>query len=94
MKKVWTILGVLLLVAAASALTYAITVTELKALFQGASGFVAIGASYIVNLRCVQSLLPAAVVMADGETVPVPRRLRSEVKQQYFDFYTREATGQ
>ena len=28
MKKVWTILGVLLLVAAASALTYAVTVTE------------------------------------------------------------------
>lgn len=69
------------------------TLTELKALFQGASGFVTIGASYIVNLRCVQSLLPAAVVMAGGETVPVPRRLRSEVKQQYFDFYTREATG-
>ena len=70
------------------------TLTELKALLLNTDGFVAIGASYIVNLRCVQSLLPAAVVMADGETVPVPRRLRSEVKQQYFDFYTREATGQ
>ena len=31
MKKVWTILGVLLLVAVASALTYAVTVTELEA---------------------------------------------------------------
>ena len=70
------------------------TLTELKALLLNTDGFVAIGASYIVNLRCVQSLLPAAVVMADAETVPVPRRLRSEVKQQYFDFYTREATGQ
>ena len=69
------------------------TLTELKALFQGASGLVAIGASYIVNLRCVQSVLPAALAMANGDTVPVPRRLRSEVKQQYFDFYTREATG-
>ena len=69
------------------------TLTELKKRFRGASGFAALGASYIVNLRCVQSLLPAAVVMADGETVPVPRRLRSEVKQQYFDFYTKEATG-
>ena len=69
------------------------TLTELKALFQGASGLVAIGASYIVNLRCVQSVLPAALAMVNGETVPVPRRLRSEVKQQYFDFYTREATG-
>ena len=69
------------------------TLTELKKRFRGASGFAALGASYIVNLRCVQSLLPAAVVMVDGETVPVPRRLRSEVKQQYFDFYTKEATG-
>ncbi|MCI6041345.1 MAG: LytTR family DNA-binding domain-containing protein [Clostridiales bacterium] len=69
------------------------TLTELKELFRDASGFVAIGASYIVNLRCVQSVLPAALAMANGETVPVPRRLRSEVKQQYFDFYTREATG-
>ncbi len=69
------------------------TLTELKELFQGVNGFVTVGASYIVNLRCVQSLLPTTAVMANGETIPVPRRLRSEVKQQYFDFYTREATG-
>ena len=43
------------------------TLTELKTLLLNTDGFVAIGASYIVNLRCVQSLLPAAVVMADGE---------------------------
>lgn len=70
------------------------TLTELKELFQSVSGFVAVGASYIVNLRCVQSLLSTAVVMVNGETIPVPRRLRGEVKQQYFDFYTKEATGQ
>ena len=68
------------------------TMTDLKELFQGASGFVAVGASYIVNLRCVQSLLSTTVVMSNGEIIPVPRRLRSEVKQQYFDFYIKEAT--
>lgn len=68
------------------------TLTELKELFQGVSGFVTVGASYIVNLRCVQRVLPTALEMTDGEAIPVPRRLRSEVKQQYFDFYTKEAT--
>lgn len=70
------------------------TMTEFRALFQNISGFAAIGASYIVNLRCVQSILPTALEMTNSETVPVPRRLRSEVKKQYFDFYTKEATGQ
>ena len=69
------------------------TMTELKVLFQNASGFAVVGASYVVNLRCVQSLLPTTVVMTDGATIPVPRRLRGEIKQQYFNFYTREATG-
>lgn len=68
------------------------TLTELKELFQGVSGFVTVGASYIVNLRCVQRVLPTALEMTDGEAIPVPRRLRSEFKQQYFDFYTKEAT--
>ena len=68
------------------------TLTELKELFQGVSGFVTVGASYIVNLRCVQRVLPTALEMTDGEAIPVPRRLRSEVKQQYFDFYTKETT--
>ena len=68
------------------------TLTELKERFQGIIGFTAVGASYIINLRCVQTLLPTVVVMADGTTIPVPRRLRGEVKQQYFDFYTKEAT--
>lgn len=67
------------------------TLTELKELFQGVSGFMVVGASYIVNLRCVQRVLSAALEMTGGETIPVPRRLRSEVKQQYFDFYTGEA---
>ena len=68
------------------------TLTELKEHFQEVKGFAAIGASYIVNLRCVQRVLPNALEMSGGEKIPVPRRLRSQVKQQYFDFYTKEAT--
>lgn len=77
-----------------SCLKTRMTLTELKELFQGVSGFVSVGASYIVNLRCTQSVLPTTLEMVNGETIPVPRRLRSEVKQQYFDFYTKEATRQ
>lgn len=69
------------------------TLTELRVLFQNLSGFAAVGASYIVNLRCVQSLFPTVLEMVTGETIPIPRRLRSQLKKQYFDFYTREATG-
>lgn len=70
------------------------TMAELKQLFKGASGFAVVGASYIVNLRCVQRVLSSVLEMTGGETIPVPRRLRGVLKQQYFDFYTREATRQ
>lgn len=68
------------------------TLTELKELFRDVSGITTVGASYIVNLRCVQSLLQTTLRMTNGEIIPVPRRLRSELKKQYFDFYTKEAT--
>ena len=67
------------------------TLTELKGLFRDIDGFVPVGASYIVNLRCVQSLLETTLEMANGDIIPVPRRLRGEVKRAYFAFYTREA---
>lgn len=63
------------------------TLTEFKELFQGDSGFVLVGASYVVNLRYVQSLLPTSLKMTNGEVIPVPRRRRAELKKQYFDFY-------
>lgn len=68
------------------------TLTAFKDVFQAVSGFVTVGASYIVNLRCVQSLLETTLEMANGDRIPVPRRLRGELKKQYFDFYTKEAT--
>lgn len=69
------------------------TLTKLKNLFLNVSGFMPVGASYIINLRCVQSVLQTTILMENGESIPVPRRLRSEVTKQYFDFYTEEAMG-
>lgn len=65
----------------------------MRQLFQQVSGFAAVGASYLVNLRCVQSILETTLEMTNADQIPVPRRLRGELKKQYFDFYTKEATG-
>ena len=67
------------------------TLANMKNLFQNVKGFISVGASYIVNLRCVQSVLQTGLFMTNGQTVPVPRRLRNDVKEQYFDFYREEA---
>lgn len=64
---------------------------DIKDLFHNVKGFLSVGASYVVNLRCVQSILQSELVMTNGQRIPVPRRLRSEVKEQYFDFYREEA---
>ena len=67
------------------------TLTDIKNLFQDVKGFISVGASYIVNLRCVQSILQTELIMINGQNIPVPRRLRNDVKEQYFDFYREEA---
>ena len=70
------------------------TLTELRTLFlEKTNAFIAVGASYIINLNHVKSLLAAELEMSNGDLIPVPRRLRGETKKLYFDFYTREATG-
>ena len=68
------------------------TLTTLKNLYSNVSGFMTVGASYIINLRCVQSVQQTTILMENGESIPVPRRLRSELRKQYFDFYIEEAT--
>ena len=67
------------------------SLADMKNLLSEAHGFVPVGASYIVNLRCVQSILQTELIMINGQNIPVPRRLRNEVKEQYFDFYREEA---
>lgn len=69
-----------------------LALTEMKEYMQGISGFSMVGASYLVNLRCVQCVLSTTLQMANGDVIPVPRRLRGELKKQYFDFYTKEVT--
>lgn len=64
---------------------------DMKNLFHGVKGFISVGASYIVNLRCVQSILQTEIIITNGQNIPVPRRLRNDVREQYFDFYREEA---
>lgn len=68
------------------------SLTDIKDALPEAKGFVSVGASYIVNLRCVQSVLQTELVMTNGKSIPVPRRCRNDIKEQYFRFYLEEAT--
>lgn len=65
---------------------------EIKALCHDVKGFISVGASYIVNLRCVQSILQTELILINGQRIPIPRRLRNDVKEQYFSFYIEEVT--
>ena len=67
------------------------TLTDIKNLFKDVSGFISVGASYIVNLRCVQSVLKTELIMINGQNIPVPRRLRNDIREEYFNFYREEA---
>lgn len=67
------------------------SLADIRNLFDNAGGFIPVGASYIVNLRCVQSVLQSELIMTNGASIPVPRRLRNEVREKYFDFYAKEA---
>lgn len=69
------------------------TLKEVRELIKEIDGFIAVGVSYIVNLRFVQSVSEGTLIMTNGDKVPIPRRLRASVKALYFDFYTKEATG-
>lgn len=64
---------------------------DMKTILYNVDGFISVGASYIVNLRCVQSILQTELVMTNGQNIPVPRRLRNDVRELYFDFYREEA---
>ncbi len=69
------------------------TLADMKSLFDNVKGFISVGASYIVNLRCVQSILQTELIMVNGQNIPIPRRLRNDVKEWYFDFYREEAVS-
>ena len=69
------------------------TLADMKSLFDNVKGFISVGVSYIVNLRCVQSILQTELIMVNGQNIPIPRRLRNDVKEWYFDFYREEAVS-
>lgn len=64
---------------------------DIKNAVSAAEGFISVGASYIVNLRCVQSVLQTELVIINGQSIPIPRRHRNDVRQNYFNFYMEEA---
>ncbi len=65
--------------------------TQLQETIMGKKCMTMCGSSYIVNLNHVRGFSGTDLVMDDGTLIPVPRRCRSEIKQEYFDFYLNEA---
>lgn len=71
-------------------LTSWLSVREVEELVLGKKGFVRCGGSFIVNLSHVRSL-SQGLVMDDGSVIPIPRRLRTSLKEAYVDYYLKEA---
>lgn len=71
-------------------LTSWLSAREVEALVLGKKGFVKCGGSFIVNLSHVRCL-STGFVMDDGTLIPIPRRLRSSLKDAYVDYYLKEA---
>lgn len=58
----------------------------------GEKGFMAVGASYIVNMRFARNLNGDGLFMVTGDFIPVPRRVKTQVKKAYFDYYAGEVS--
>lgn len=72
-------------------LTARLTAAQLQDCLAGRRGMIPCGASYVVNLAHVRCFSGTDLIMDGGERIPVPRRLRAQIKQAYFDFYLEEA---
>lgn len=68
-----------------------LSLDEIKERLLGNSSFVACGASFIVNLSHVSHFSGTNIVIEDGSIIPVPRRLRSQIKEEFFAYYTNKA---
>ena len=71
-------------------LTARLTAAQLQGCLAGRRGMIPCGASYVVNLAHVRCFSGTDLVTDGGERIPVPRRLRAQIKQAYFDFYLEE----
>lgn len=76
--------------ASGKKLTARLSAAQLQDCLAGRRGMVPCGASYVVNLAHVRCFSGADLVMDTEERIPVPRRLRSRIKQAYVDFYLEE----
>ncbi len=74
-------------------LTARLSAAQLQDCLAGRRGMVMCGASYAVNLAHVRCFSGTDLIMDGGERIPVPRRLRLQIRQAYFDFYLEEVKG-
>lgn len=49
--------------------------------------FVLCGASFVLNLAHVNEVEPSVAVLDDGSRVPIPRRLNTQVKRAWIDYW-------
>lgn len=68
-----------------------LTSKELEDLLLTHRGIIRCGSSYIINLQNTRCFSKNSLVMTNGDLIPVPRRLRTSVKDKYFEYYKREA---
>lgn len=52
------------------------------------NGFVSPHRSYIVNLRHIRTIGRTALILDNGEEIPLSRRLYAEVNRRFIEFYT------
>ena len=72
-------------------LSVRMTAAQLQECISGGKGMAMCGASYMVNLGHVRCFSGTDLVMDDGTLIHIPRRCRAQIKQDYFDFYLKEA---
>ncbi len=57
----------------------------------GADNMISCGASYWVNLQYVQRFDGNNLIMENGTHIPIPRRLKTQIREAYFAYYMNEA---
>ena len=60
-----------------------ITMEGMRELIGEESSFIMCGRSYLINLDYVKSVDSEMIYMQDQETIPIPVRLRKQIKEQY-----------
>lgn len=65
--------------------------SELEERILVGKGLVRCGSSYIINLTHTRCFSSNSLVMDNGAVIPVPRRVRASLKEQFFAYYIGEA---